>query len=249
MGNLATGRNAFPTTRWTLVVSAGSDHSRLERGAALESLCRSYWYPVYAFVRRRGYPPEQAQDLTQDFFLNILDGTFFGRANPEKGRFRSFLLGAVQNFLSDANERQRSQKRGGGVPPLSFDFENGESNYLHEPRHAETPERIFQRKWARTLLDGVMGNLRDEFLDDGKLEFFSRIKGYLAGDGDLKYAELANELNLTESGIKSAIRRTRQRYRDLLRAEVASTVGDASEVDEELRFLLRAISTQPLEAK
>jgi len=249
MGYPAAGRNAFPTTHWTLVIAAGGNHSSLERADALERLCGGYWYPVYAFIRRRGHSPEQSQDLTQQFFLRILDGAFFERANPEKGRFRSFLLGAVQNVLSDATDRERSQKRGGGVLPLSFDFATGESNYAREPWHTETPERIFQRKWARALLDRVMGSLAGEFPVDGKLDVFNRIKGYLTGDGDLKYAELGAELNLTESGVKSAIRRMRQRYRDLLRAEVISTVADLSEVDDELQFLLRAISTQDLEVK
>jgi RNA polymerase sigma factor (sigma-70 family) len=249
MGYPAAGRNAFPTTHWTLVIAAGGNHSSPERADALERLCGGYWYPVYAFIRRRGHSPEQAQDLTQDFFLRILAGVFFERANPEKGRFRSFLLGAVQHFLSDTTDRDRSQKRGGGVLPLSLDFATGESNYAREPGHTETPERIFQRRWARTLLDRVMGSLAGEFSGDGKPDVFNRIKGYLTGDGDLKYAELGAELNLTESGVKSAIRRMRQRYRILLRAEVVSTVADLSEVDDELQFLLRAISTRDLEVR
>jgi RNA polymerase sigma factor (sigma-70 family) len=243
----AAGRNAFPTTHWTLVIAAGGDRSSLDRAEALESLCAGYWYPVYAFIRRRSYSPEQAQDLTQQFFLRILDGAFFERANPEKGRFRSFVLGAVQNFLSDTADREKSQKRGGGVLPFSLDFATGESNYGREPRHTETPERIFQRKWARTLLDRVMESLSGEFSAEGKLDVYNRLKGYLTGDGDLKYADLGAELNLTESGVKSAIRRMRHRFRDLLRAEVTSTVVDLSEVEHELQFLLRAISTQDLE--
>jgi RNA polymerase sigma factor (sigma-70 family) len=235
------GRNAFPTTQWTLVLAAGGNHSSLDRADALENLCEGYWYPVYAFIRRRSYSAEHAQDLTQQFFLRILDGAFFERANPEKGRFRSFLLGAVQNFLSDATDRENSQKRGSGVLPFSIDFASGESNYCREPRHTETPERIFQRKWARTLLDRVMGSLSGEFSADGKLDVFNSIKGYLTGDGGVKYSELGAELNLTESGVKSAVRRMRQRYRDLLRAEVNSTVADLSEVDDELQFLLGAI--------
>jgi RNA polymerase sigma factor (sigma-70 family) len=248
MADPGLARDAFPTTRWTLVVAAG-DKENIERGEALESLCGSYWYPVYAFIRRRGYPPEQAQDLTQEFFVRVLSGTFFERANPDKGRFRSFLLGAVKNFLADANDREKSKKRGGGVRMLTFDFKTGESNYSREPKHEETPERIFQRRWARALLDRVVANLRDEHESKGNLVQFNRLKGYLAGDGDSKYAELARELQLTESGIKSAIRRLRQRYRDLLRAEVASTVADSAEVDEELRFLLQSMSAQPQHAK
>ena len=248
MADVGSARDAFPTTHWTLVVAAGG-RKNLERAQALESLCRSYWYPVYAFIRRRGYSPEQGQDLTQEFFLRILSGTFFERATPEKGRFRSFVLGAVKNFLADANDRETSQKRGGGVTTLTFDFEIGESNYAREPKHEETPERIFQRRWARALLDRVVATLREEHQSDGKLAQFNRLKGYLAGDGDSKYSELAREFQLTESGIKSAIRRMRLRYRDLLRAEVASTVADPAEVDEELRFLLQSMSAQPQNAK
>lgn len=246
---MVAGRNAFPTTHWTLVIAAGGNPSSHDRADALEHLCGGYWHPVYTFIRRRGYSPEQAQDLTQQFFLGLLEGAFFERANSEKGRFRSFLLGAVQNFLSDASDREKSQKRGGGVLPFSLDFATGESNYGREPRHTETPERIFQRKWARTLLDRVMESLSGEFSADGRLDVFHRLKGYLTGDGDLKYAELGVELNLTESGVKSAIRRMRQRFRDLLRAEVISTVADLSEVDDEMQFLLRAISTQDLEVR
>jgi RNA polymerase sigma-70 factor (ECF subfamily) len=247
MGFPTPGRNAFPTTHWTLVVDAGGNHSSVERAGALERLCEGYWYPVYVFVRRRGYTPEQAQDLTQEFFLRILNGAFFERANREKGRFRSFLLGALQHFLSDASDRERSQKRGGGVALLSFSFETGESNYALEPSHMETPERIFERKWARTVLDRVMKSLSDEFDANGKLAFFKRIQAYLTGDGDLAYASLGAELNLTESGVKSAIRRMRQRYRDLLREEVAATISDPSELDDELQSLLRSIRIQGLE--
>ncbi len=243
------GRQAFPTTQWTLVMNAASDDSSLERAGALECLCRGYWYPVYAFIRRRGHSPEQTQDLTQEFFLRIMKGAFFERANPEIGRFRSFMLGAVQNFLSDASDRDKSQKRGGGALPFSLDFVTGESNYGREPRHTETPERIFQRKWARALLDRVMESLSREFEVNGKLDVFHRIKAYLTGDGGLKYAELGAELSLSESGVKSAIRRLRQRYRDLLRAEVVATVADPSEVDDELQFLLRAIATKDTEAR
>jgi RNA polymerase sigma factor (sigma-70 family) len=248
MADPGLARDAFPTTRWSLVVAAAGKKD-LERGEALESLCRSYWYPVYAFIRRRGYPLEQAQDLTQEFFVRVLSGTFFERADPDKGRFRSFLLGAVKHFLADANDREKSQKRGGGATMLTFDFETGESNYSREPKHEETPERIFQRRWARALLDRVVANLRAEHESKGNLTQFNRLKGYLAGDGGSKYADLARELELTESGIKSAIRRLRQRYRDLLRAEVASTVADPAEVDDELRFLLQSMSAHSQHAK
>jgi DNA-directed RNA polymerase specialized sigma24 family protein len=181
--------------------------------------------------------------------LRVLSGSFFERANPGKGRFRSFLLGAVKNFLADERDREKTQKRGGGLASLPFDFETGESNYLREPRHEETPERIFQRKWARALLDRVVNKLRDEFLKEDKLEQFEKLKAYMVGSGDLKYVELARQLDVSEAALKSAIHRLRQRYRNLLRAEVAATVADSEEINEELRFLLRAVSVQPAEVR
>jgi DNA-directed RNA polymerase specialized sigma24 family protein len=187
--------------------------------------------------------------LPRSFFLRVLSGSFFERANPGKGRFRSFLLGAVKNFLADERDREKTQKRGGGLASLPFDFETGESNYLREPRHEETPERIFQRKWARALLDRVVNKLRDEFLKEDKLEQFEKLKAYMVGSGDLKYVELARQLDVSEAALKSAIHRLRQRYRNLLRAEVAATVADSEEINEELRFLLRAVSVQPAEVR
>lgn len=221
----------------------GGDIATPQRRAAIESLCQGYWYPVYAFIRRRGHAPDEAQDLTQELFLRVLSGTFFARATPEKGKFRAFLLGAVKNFLADANDYWQTLKRGGGTAPMPFDFEAGESSYSLEPRDDETPERIFQRKWARAVLDRVVGNLRDEFHRDGKLNQFLRLKGYLTGSVEVRYVEVARELDISESALKSSIHRLRQRHRDLLRAEVASTVADSSEVDQELRFLYRAPDT------
>lgn len=204
---------------------------------------------MYAFIRRRGHTPEEAQDLTQEFFLRVMAGTFFARATPEKGRFRAFLLGAVKNFLADSGDCQRALKRGGGTAPLPFDFEAGESNYLREPRDDETPERIFLRKWARAVLDRVVGNLRGEFHKDGKLDQFQHLKGYLTGSVEGRYADVARELDISEPALKSSIHRLRQRHRDLLRAEVASTVADSSEVERELRFLLQAVSTRSAEVR
>jgi RNA polymerase sigma factor (sigma-70 family) len=244
-----TGRGAFPNTQWTLVAAAVDHQNQPESRAALESLCRAYWFPVYAFIRRRGESVEATQDLTQEFFLRILSGGFLARATPEKGRFRAFMLGAVKNFLADTHDRERSLRRGGGVADLPFDFVAGESIYIREPRHDETPERIFERKWARTVLDRVLEALQDDFLKNGKLEQFRRLKVYLTGSGEIKYADVAQGLGMSESAVKSSIQRLRKRYRDLLRAEVAATVSKPSEVEEELRFLLQAISTRGSEGK
>jgi RNA polymerase sigma-70 factor (ECF subfamily) len=247
VSSTAEGPGAFPSTRWSLIVAAESSHSEQERRDALESLCRSYWYPVYAFIRRYGHAPEAAQDLTQGFFLGVLERTFFSRAAQDKGRFRNFLLGAVKHYLMDSGDRERALKRGGGVPLLAFDFDSGESAYLREPSHGETPERIFQRKWARAVLDRVLGNLRDEFVKDGRLNQFDRLQAYLGGSDQPRVAELAQELGISEPALKSSIHRLRQRYRDLLRNEVTATLDKPAEVDEELRFLLRAISTRTAE--
>src|SRR5260370_17418592 len=156
------GPSQFPTTRWTLVVAAGDPH-RKEARSALVSLCENYWYPLYAYLRRRGYAADQAQDLTQEFFIRVLEGRYLDRANPEKGRFRSFILTSLKFFVADEEDRQRAYKRGGGaVGPL--EFSSGEDRYLREPAHDETPERIFERRSALSLLDIVLDNLRNHFL-------------------------------------------------------------------------------------
>jgi RNA polymerase sigma factor (sigma-70 family) len=237
------GGSAFPNTSWTLIVAAsGATHP--DTRAALESLCRGYWYPIYAYVRRHGHSPELSSDLTQDFFLRLLGGNFFERADPQKGRFRNFLLTSLKHFLSDAAGRERALKRGGGLAPLPFEVQDGESIYLREPHHEETPERIFERRWARAVLDRVVATLRDEFVKHGRLDHFNALRSYLMGSGDAPYAELALKLDISESALKSGIHRLRKRYRDLLRAEVASTLADPAELDEELRFLMTALSTK-----
>src|SRR5215472_6592671 len=168
------GRRDFPTTRWTLVLSAG-DPTRRESRGALVSLCENYWYPLYVYVRRRGYPADEAEDLTQDFFLRILEGRYLDRADPEKGRFRSFLLTSLKFYLADQGDRNRAQKRGGGKV-LPFTVSSGEERYQREPAHHETPERIFERRWALSLLDRVVGRLRNEFIKHGRPEHFERLK-------------------------------------------------------------------------
>src|SRR5437660_12132502 len=160
------GSSQFPTTRWTLVVAAGDPH-REETRSALVSLCENYWYPLYAYLRRRGYPADQAQDLAQEFFIRVLEGQYLDRADPDKGRFRSFLLTSLKFFAADEGDRQRALKRGGGmVVPL--EFSSGEERYQREPAHDETPERIFERRWALSVLDRVVETLRDELAQHGR---------------------------------------------------------------------------------
>jgi RNA polymerase sigma-70 factor (ECF subfamily) len=234
------GASQFPTTRWTLVVAAG-DPQRKEARSALVSLCENYWYPLYAYLRRRGYPADQAQDLTQGFFTRVLEGRYLDRADREKGRFRSFLLTSLKFFVADEEDRQRAGKRGGGQL-VSLEFSSGEERYQREPAHDETPERIFERRWALSVLDRVVERLRKEFLQHGRPEHFERLKISLLGQSDAPYATLAREMNTSEGALKVAIHRLRKRYRELFRQEIADTVADPSEVESELRYLAAALT-------
>jgi RNA polymerase sigma-70 factor (ECF subfamily) len=218
-----------------MVVVAG-DPRRKEARSALAALCESYWYPLYAYLRRHGYPAGQAQDLTQDFFVRVLEGRYLDRADPEKGRFRSFLLTSLKFFVADEEDRNRAQKRGGGAL-LPLEFSSGEKRYQREPAHDETPERIFERRWALTVLDRVVEKLRDEFVHHGRPEHFERLKVFLLGQSDAPYAALAREMNTSEGALKVAIHRLRKRYRELFRQEIADTVADPAEVETELRYL------------
>ena len=234
------GSSRFPTTRWTLVVAAG-DPQRKDARSALVSLCENYWYPLYAYLRRRGYAPDQAQDLTQEFFMRVLEGRYLDRADPEKGRFRSFILTSLKFFVADEQDRQRAQKRGGGAV-VSFEFSSGEERYQREPGHNETPERIFERRWALSMLDRVMERLRGEFVQHGRPENFERMKVFLLRQSEAPYADLAREMNTSEGALKVAIHRLRKRYRELFRQEIADTVADPAEVDSELRYLVAVLT-------
>ena len=236
------GHSQFPTTRWSLVVAAGDPH-RKEAQSALVSLCEKYWYPLYAYLRRRGYSADEAQDLTQEFFVRVLEGRYLDRANPEKGRFRSFLLTSLKYFVADEGDRDRAQKRGGGmVEPL--EFSSGEKRYQREPAHDETPERIFERRWALSVIDRVVDKLRDEFVQHGRPEHFERLKIFLLGQSEAPYAALAREMNTSEGALKVAIHRLRKRYRELFRQEIAETVADPAEVEPELRYLATVLASK-----
>ena len=229
------GPSQFPATRWSLVVAAGDPH-RKEARSALVSLCESYWYPLYAYLRRRGYSSDQAQDLTQEFFVRVIEGRYLDRAEPEKGRFRAFLLTSLKFFVADEDDRRRARKRGGGmVVPL--EFSSGEERYQREPAHDETPERIYERRWALSVLDRVVEKLRNEFVQHGRPDHFERLKVFLLGQSDAPYAALAQELNTSEGALKVAIHRLRKRYHELFRQEIADTVADPAEVESELRYL------------
>jgi RNA polymerase sigma factor (sigma-70 family) len=236
------GASQFPTTRWTLVIAAG-DPGRKDARSALVVLCENYWYPLYAYLRRRGYSADPAQDLTQEFFTRVLQGRYLDRADPEKGRFRSFLLTSLKFFVGDERDRQRARKRGGGQL-VSLEFLSGEARYQREPAHDETPERIFERRWALSVLDRVLKQLRDEFVEHGRPEHFERLKVCLLGQSDVSYAALAREMNTSEGALKVAIHRLRKRYRELFRKEIADTVADPAEVESELRYLAAALNAK-----
>jgi len=234
------GVSQFPTTRWTLVVAAG-DPQRKDAQSALASLCENYWYPLYAYLRRRGYTADQAQDLTQEFFMRILEGRYLDRADPKKGRFRSFLLTSLKFFVADEGDRERAHKRGGGVL-VPLEFLSGEERYQREPADDETPERIFERRWVLSMLDRVVERLRNEFVRHGRTEHFERLKMFLLGQSDAPYAALAREMNTSEGALKVAIHRLRKRYRDFFRQEIADTVADPAEVESELRYLAAVLT-------
>jgi RNA polymerase sigma-70 factor (ECF subfamily) len=226
----------FPTTTWTLVLSAGQAADARSRDA-LASLCERYWYPLYGYLRRRGHSRDEAQDLTQEFFARVLEKRYIERADRSKGRFRTFLLTSLTYFLSDEADRRQALKRGGPRRPLPFEMREGEEIYQREPSHSETPERIFERGWALALLERVLARLRKEFAEGGEPAQFERLKDYLLGHADVPYAELARELETTEGALKVAIHRLRKRYRAALRAEIAETVADPAEIEAEIRYL------------
>lgn len=233
----------FATTRWSLVLAAGKQPADDSR-AALEALCKAYWYPVYAYVRRRTAQADDAQELTQAFFAFVLERNTLAAADPDRGRFRAFLLTACHNFLANAWAKESAQKRGGGRAVLSLDFEQGEDRYRLEPADRFTPERWFERQWALTLLDRVLGLLRDEFARDGKQAQFDVLKVFLDGQKDpLSSAELAARLNVSEGAARVIVHRLRRRYREILREEIAQTVADESEIDDEIRGLFDALGS------
>ena len=229
------GRNdRFATTHWSVVVSAGDSRSpQAERSLAV--LCENYWFPLYAFIRRAGHSAEDAQDLTQGFFVRLLDKRFLAAADRQKGRFRTFLLTAVKHFLANEHDRATAKKRGGGrtVVPL----EDLEARYAREPADTLTPERIFERQWALTLLEQVLVRLQREMAAQGKAALFDALKDSLAGGPADGYAATADRLGMTEGAVKTAAHRLRRRYRELLREEIAKTVAGPDEVEEEIRYL------------
>ncbi len=235
------GGGRFTTTHWSLVLAAAGREDARGR-QALARLCQVYWYPLYAFVRRQGHGPHDAQDLTQEFFLQLLDKDYLGDVDRTKGKFRSFLLVALKHYLSKQWARDKTLKRGGGRPVFPLDTLFAEDRYRREPEDNATPERLFQRRWALTLLDRVLTQLCEEYETTGKRAIFEQLQGCLTRDRDLlPYAELAAKLEMTEGAVKTAVHRLRQRYRGVLRDEIAQTVANPAEIDDEIRQLFSAL--------
>jgi RNA polymerase sigma factor (sigma-70 family) len=231
----------FATTRWSLVLNA-TEPDAAESASALAALCESYWRPLYAYIRRRGHNPHDAQDLTQEFFAFLLSRNHFAKADPDRGRFRSFLLGSLKKFLSDQRAKANALKRGGDKTVLSLDFDSAERTLALESPTDAAPDKAFDRGWTLALLERTMSKLRREHETAGKAELFDSLKPAITGDGLTgSYGELAVELDLTEGAIKMAVMRMRRRYGELLRAEIAETVSTPGEIDDEVRGLFGSL--------
>ncbi len=229
------GARAFQTTRWSVVLAAQRASDTTRAREALATLCRDYWYPLYAFVRRRGYPPHDAQDLTQEFFASLLEAKATA-ADPRRGRFRSYLLGALKHFLANDWNRQQAQKRGGGQRLVEWDALDPEARYAMEPADQTDADLLFDKRWALDLLDRAMKRLRAEFAAKNDEAVFDALKDTLTG-AEPPREELARRLGMTEGALKVAIHRLRQRYREVLRSEIAETVDSPADVDDEMRHL------------
>jgi DNA-directed RNA polymerase specialized sigma24 family protein len=238
-----TSSNArFPTTRWSQVVAAG-DRADPAAREALAELCSAYWYPLYAFVRRKGHPPDEAADLVQGTFLTLLDRDGLAAVAPERGRFRSFLMAACSHHLADCRDRDRAVKRGGGIIPISIDRALAEGRYSAEPVDELTPERLFDRRWATGLLDRTLSRLEAESIAAGKSALVTHLLPTLTGGrGEVPFAAIAAELGMTEGAVKMAASRLRKRYGALLREEIARTVADPADVEAEVRALFAALA-------
>jgi RNA polymerase sigma-70 factor (ECF subfamily) len=238
----ATSGAAFATTHWSMVLDAGN-RSRPEYAPALEKLCRGYWYPIYACVRRQGHAVHAAQDLTQEFFSRLLESHGIDAVHPDKGRFRSFLIASLNHFLANEWKHARRQKRGGGKPHFSLEHESAEGRFQHEPADHFTPEKAFDRRWAETLLQHVLDRLRNEWeLKDATRRFEDMKPFLLEGRGIARIADLATRLGVTEASLKWSVRKLRQRYREIFREEIAHTVSCPEAIDDEIRYLFLVLT-------
>ena len=240
-GAIFQNHTSFDTTRWSVVAAAG-DQLSPDAAAALETLCRAYWYPLYAYIRRKGLAPADAQDVTQEFFCRLIGKNHLASVDRRRGSFRSFLLASVNHLLANEWDKARALKRGGGRQVISLDAEVAEGRYVQEPAAQDSAEKAFDRRWATTLLERALAILREEFAEEGKRAQFDLLKGFLsdvACEGD--YAALAEPLGLEDGGVAVAVHRLRVRYREIVRAEIAQTVADEAELKEEMRHLFAVL--------
>jgi RNA polymerase sigma factor (sigma-70 family) len=233
---------AFDTTHWSVVLQAGESDSPQAR-EALTTLCRAYWFPLYAYVRRQGHAFADAQDLTQEFFARLLERNYFRLADRQRGRFRTFLLTSLKHFLINEWKQANCQKRGGGCQFISMDSSELETHFLAEPADNRTPEKAYDRRWAMLVLGRVLDQLQAEFVAGERGQLFEELKSCLTGDdNDDSYAEIGRRLEMTEGSVKVTVHRLRQRYRELLMQEIAMTVNGTEAVEEEIRHLIAALS-------
>lgn len=226
--------SVFPSTHWSVVLAAGA--ASRDADDALEQVCRKYWRPLYAYVRRRGHRPQDAEDLTQEFLARFIEKRYLGLADPQRGRFRSFLLTALKHFLQDEWDRAHAAKRGSGRRVISLDM--SPARHWTEPADNLTPDKVYEQSWGEALLEAVLARLTEDYEATGKRQKFETLKRFLWGnDGSTTYAQIAVQLGMTESGVKTAVRRLRVRYAQLLRHEVAQTVSSAKELEDELCWL------------
>lgn len=234
-------QSCFVTTHWSMVLAAGTADTSLAR-VAMEKLCGAYWYPLYVFVRRLGHPAHDAEDIVQSFFAQLIEKNFVAAADQTKGRFRSFLLIALKRFMANEWHKSRAQKRGGAHAPIALDALTAEERYAIEPAERLTAEQLFERRWALTLLDRVLQRLREEQVESGRGKQFDLFKETLtAHRGGTAYAALGQQLGMSEGAVKVAVHRLRQRYRELLEAEIADTVAAPEEVEAERRYLVEVL--------
>jgi RNA polymerase sigma factor (sigma-70 family) len=232
----------FTTTHWSIVLAA-QDPASPQAAEALEKLCRSCWYPLYAFVRRQGHDESSAKDLTQGFFARLLEKNYLAQVDQDRGKFRSFLLASLKHYMADERDKERAQKRGGGRVLLSLDETVGEDRYRAEPVDVMDAEKLYERRWALTLLDQARRRLKEEYQNAGKSELYQRLQEFDAGgNGNPPYADVAKDLGLSESGLRTSVFRMRNRHRELVREEVAQTVSSPQEIDEEIRHLILIVA-------
>ncbi|MEM7453837.1 MAG: sigma-70 family RNA polymerase sigma factor [Planctomycetota bacterium] len=237
-------RRVFATTSWSMVLQASDPENPTAAREALANLCEAYWFPLYSFIRRKGNGRDEAEDLTQAFFAELLEKERLNRADRERGRFRTFLLTSLNNFISNDWREKQALKRGGGRTPISFDFDDADQRYTNLPHHELTPEKIFERNWAFALLEQTMANVRSQYEDSGKATLFEELKGVITGQAVLSYEAIAQRLEMKEGAIKVAVHRLRQRYGEQLRMQIARTIDDPANVDVELQALFSALNPE-----